>query len=102
MNVRKIVMMPIGSARIYAIHSLHDKLHYEIPFSSIKEMERAVETVQKRGNNINVIILDGIHNVVDEDFRCMYQLSPNTLNLMEEIKWEHLNSKLLQKATRDS
>ncbi|MGL5936766.1 MAG: hypothetical protein ACRCZI_14220, partial [Cetobacterium sp.] len=24
------------------------------------------------------------------------------LNLMEEIKWEHLNAKLLQKATRDS
>ena len=65
-------------------------------------MQRAVETVQKRGNHINVIILDGIHNVVDEDFRCMYQLSPNILNLMEEIKWEHLNSKLLQKATRDS
>jgi hypothetical protein len=102
MNVRKILMMPIGSARANAIRSLHDKLHYEIPFSSIQEIVCAVETVQKRGNHIKVIILDGIQNAVDEDFRCKYGLSPKLLNLMEEIKWEHLNSKLLQNAPRDS
>jgi hypothetical protein len=96
--LHKIAFMPLGGIRMYAIRSLHNSLHYEIPFSHVSEAVRVAQKLVAGGQELTILQLDGRGTVEDKDFVCRYDVP---LDLIKPICWEHLNAELFKGASVD-
>jgi hypothetical protein len=98
-SLQKIAFIPLGGIRLYAIQSLHNSLHYEIPFSRVAEAIGVAQKLVECGQPLTIILLDERDTFQDNDLVCRYNLQ---LDEIEPIRWEHLNLQLLQSGARDS
>jgi hypothetical protein len=97
-TIQKIAFIPLGAIRLYAISSLHNSLHYEIPFSEVSHALSVVQKLEAHGNLIKIVILDGISTFQDEDLICRYDLP---LGQIQNICWDHLNQELSKFPSHD-
>ena len=98
MTIYKIAFIPLGAIRLYAIRSLHNSLHYEIPYSQISDAVSVLNKLATQGYEIKIVILDGTSTFQDDDLMCRYDLN---LDQIDNICWDHLNRELLKIPSRD-
>jgi hypothetical protein len=98
-SLQKIAFIPLGGIRLYAIQSLHNTLHYEIPFSQVAQAIGVAQKLVEGGQELIIILLDERDTFQDNDLVCRYNLR---LDEIQPICWEHLNLQLLKNGTRDS
>ena len=99
MTIYKIAFIPLGAIRLYAIRSLHNSLHYEIPYSQISDAVSVLNKLATQGHEIKIVILDGMSTYQDDDLMCRYDLN---LDQIDNICWDHLNRELLKIPSRDN
>ena len=100
-TIQKIAFIPLGATRLYAISSLHNSLHYEIPLSDVSNAlsVASVQKLEAHGNQIKIVILDGISTFQDEALICRYDLP---LGQFQNISWDHLNQELSKFSSHDN
>jgi hypothetical protein len=64
-----------GGIRLYAIQSLHNSLHYEIPFSQLAEAIGVAQKLVEGGQELIIRLLDGGDTFQDNALVCRYNIS---------------------------